>query len=318
MNDNPIVTVKLTNAKLGKGDGPDVRVKIQVGNGPVIERIGAGSQDKWLFQAPCTSSPLNVHVDVREVDPKYTDENSSDCDLAVDLTAPQNRTKSDSDTASLEVDAVGGDKGKTANFDFSLKWFVSSNIADVIDYIQGEMLNNLKSSTFKKIQAEHKANGHLVDPAKRLLALYNFAELVGYGKAWDHKKAIKQQWGTWALDASRGKQYRFDIWSNIHYGYIGKAIGFGADTLLDAAGVAQALHNQEWLKVAKAITFQTGRELDDPEDQVAIAIGITLWNKYGNGVTAEQLLNSVRGVASRLATQDALEGKPPTSFVNKQ
>lgn len=317
MADNSIVTVKLTNAVISKAVGPDVKVKIQVGTGPTVERIKAGGQERWLLQGVFTNSPLNVSLDVKEIDPKFTDAASTNANLAVDLSAPKKRTKSGTRTVTLKVDAVGGDKGKTANFAFDLKWYVSSNVADPIDYIRGEMVGNLSSTTFKQIEADYKASKGSKDPQKRLKPLFDFARMVGYGKPWDHKAFISTNWGDWALDASKGRQYRFDLWSNIHYGYIGKAIGFSDDLLLDAAGLAQAINEEKWPQVIKAILSQSGRELDEPEDQVAIQLGIRLWKKHGNAVTSEIILKAIRGVASDLPSKPADEGTPPESFLKK-
>ena len=48
------------------------------------------------------------------------------------------------------------------------------------------------------------------------------------------KKLFKLGWHKYGQH-----DYYFDIWSNIHYGYVGTASGFCRDKLIDGAGVAQ-------------------------------------------------------------------------------
>ncbi|NJL82979.1 MAG: hypothetical protein HC890_08510 [Chloroflexaceae bacterium] len=53
--------------------------------------------------------------------------------------------------------------------------------------------------------------------------------------------SIFPAFGTYSLDASQGKIYFNDIWSNMHYGYIGRIVGFTERELIDGAAVAQAV-----------------------------------------------------------------------------
>ncbi|MOA31335.1 hypothetical protein D3C78_1524870 [compost metagenome] len=50
-----------------------------------------------------------------------------------------------------------------------------------------------------------------------------------------------------------GKQdYSYDIWSNIHYGYVGMAGGFSESLLLDGAGLEQiASDSLRWIRDSK-------------------------------------------------------------------
>ncbi|NJL89489.1 MAG: hypothetical protein HC916_06555 [Coleofasciculaceae cyanobacterium SM2_1_6] len=73
------------------------------------------------------------------------------------------------------------------------------------------------------------------------LAYAYWAILVGPERKWDHKPSIFPAFGKYSLDASQGKIYFNDIWSNMHYGYIGKVVGFSEKKLIYGAAVAQAV-----------------------------------------------------------------------------
>lgn len=329
-----IVTVKLSSFTIDKEVGPNISIRMIVGNEPVIGRF---TKNKWLLQRGQNSPSLSIHADVTELDPVHTDIGSGNKTLTVDLSNPPNRGN---DSMDIEVVAVGGDKGKTANFNFQFEWYVSTDVMAVVDFIQGEMASNLKSQAFiaiqKSVQYSEELNKSVLTSAyaftatdgtstdlaaaiasaggvEDINALRLFINQVGYDRPWDHKAAIQRNFGDWSLDASRGIDYYFDIWSNIHYGWIGRAAGFSEGRLLDAAGIAQALHDGKTGDVIKAIAKSAGRELDDPKDQVAIRIGIRLWEKFGARTSSKDILDAIRS-ARGLHTQPAPEGAPPESF----
>jgi len=71
------------------------------------------------------------------------------------------------------------------------------------------------------------------------------AALVRQGAAWDHKREIRTRFTPAAGPGEEQAWHRYystlyyDIWSNIHYGYVGMACEFTADGLLDGAGLEQ-------------------------------------------------------------------------------
>ncbi len=329
--------MKLSSLTIGKEVGPNITIRMIVGNEPVIGRLGHGTKDKWLLQRAQSSPSLSIHADVTELDPVFTDIGSGNKTLSLDLSNPP---KHGIDSMDIEVVAVGGDKGKTADFNFEFQWFVSTEVMAVIDFIQVEMANNLKSQAFiniqKSVQYSDELNKSVLTSAyaftasdgtgidlagaiataggvEDINATRLFANQVGYDRPWDHKAVIQRNFGDWSLDAPRGIDYYFDIWSNIHFGWIGRAAGFSESRLLDAAGIAQALHDGKTGPAVKAITKSTGRELDDPKDQVAIRIGIRLWEKFGARTSSKNILDAIRS-ARGLHTQPAPEGTPPESF----
>lgn len=147
-------------------------------------------------------------------------------------------------------------------------------------------------------------------------ALLQFRNMVKGGAPWDYKKAVRNEYGKWSADPKRGVVYYFDIWGNIHFGYIGTAIGFAESRLLEGAGVAHAIENNSasFTQIVSALIKGDARKFDDPSDQVAIRIGIGLWKRYGAGVTGKQILTAVRRSRRKLRHGDAKELKPPRSF----
>ena len=70
--------------------------------------------------------------------------------------------------------------------------------------------------------------------------------------------------------------YDRDIWGNIHYGFIGAALGFTQFELLVGAGFAHGRQHAFTLD-----QFQSN--FDDPKDQSAIKMGIDLYNNHYYG-----------------------------------
>jgi hypothetical protein len=68
-------------------------------------------------------------------------------------------------------------------------------------------------------------------------------------------------------------EYSYDVWSNIHYGFIGTAAGFDAETL----------HGKGGLNGIPSADVLIG--VDDPEDIEAEQIGTDLWQSYHTRIT---------------------------------
>jgi hypothetical protein len=151
---------------------------------------------------------------------------------------------------------------------------------EVAAWMSREMIINAGSSTCAEIaQLWNSWN-----PADKISALFQFADMVGYGQPWDHKTEIRTRWTEWQDDPGAGVKWYFDIWSNIHYGYVGRACGFSNSVLLNAAGIAQALGSQvpgglggyigrRLEQLGDADVF---RALDDPSDQACSRIGFNM------------------------------------------
>jgi hypothetical protein len=103
-----------------------------------------------------------------------------------------------------------------------------------------------------------------------------FYNKVKYGGAWDYK--IIYGYNTKYL--FHGHVITGDDFGNIHYGYVGTAIGFTAYDLKYAAGMAQVYHNYASYDVSKMDGYW-----DQPRDTQMIQYGINLYNQEHGGST---------------------------------
>lgn len=148
--------------------------------------------------------------------------------------------------------------------------------------------------------------------AKRAKALAIWVERVGQNRPWDHKPILKDKFG-----GARHKQgvytYFYDIWSNIHYGYIGIAAGLSESALLDGAGMEQI--GSDTVRKLQEIgsTFPSEykrrgphptqapwtqlRSWDDLPDRLAIGLGIMLYREFPKGgVTTRAIMDAVLSI----------------------
>ena len=134
----------------------------------------------------------------------------------------------------------------------------------------GEIENNLKSSVAQDII-------RFSNPFYDMIPLYGtaqpyflFYEAVKTDSFWDHKWQLSALFPSMGLSRRyhhvyRDKEIPYDVWSNIHFGVIGKYCRFSEDTLLVGADVAQILDTWK----------------DDPEeDKKAITVGCNLYENY--------------------------------------
>jgi hypothetical protein len=111
---------------------------------------------------------------------------------------------------------------------------------------------------------------------------------------WDYKPYLRQ---TLALDKVsqrtpvplyfpvRGDTshiYFYDLWANIHYGYVGRALGFSALLLHAGANCRQLLGAIP--VVGPPLARNLGRQcgMEDAADYTSEQIGIDLWDRYGD------------------------------------
>lgn len=154
-----------------------------------------------------------------------------------------------------------------------------------VNYMYDEMITNLDSQEFKFIKdnLDLAANPPLFsDPNATTgyvtAALTKFYNQVKTGGPWDHKPILEEKLGLepgvdlrFPVRGDTEHEVFYDIWSNVHYGYVGTAAGFAEGELQTAADIAEE-----------------GTGKNDPADKITIQIGIDLWNKYGENMTKEQ------------------------------
>lgn len=170
----------------------------------------------------------------------------------------------------------------------------------VAAYIAQEMRTNAGTDVVARI----RANWESWNPSRKFDALTEWRDQVNYGAPWDHKGHISSTWGNYQSDPTAGVEWFFDIWSNVHYGYVGRACGFSEWTLLAGAGLAQVragtnpdgYWDRRFDEVGDADFLAA---FDDPKDQAACRIGFELWNS--GTVSETSLLTLMRGRVAELA-----------------
>jgi hypothetical protein len=120
---------------------------------------------------------------------------------------------------------------------------------------------------------------------------------------WDHKQKIRAKFKQYAVPRPlraddlpdewvqsesyfhnyKDYDYYFDVWSNIHYGYVGLSVGFDETTLRAGSHLAQLL-------------TQGTEGFDTKDDATAINIGFALYKEFGKDaacLTPEAVLTAV-------------------------
>lgn len=137
-------------------------------------------------------------------------------------------------------------------------------------------------------------------------AMLAWAELVQPNGVWDHKPKIAPRFNPRMAPSPQywhafgAIEYLYDVWSNMHYGYVGMAVGFDEDVLLDGAGLAQLL--SDLVKQKKLPPGYGGhqgwRRFDPLSDRAAIRMGVTLYKSHPKSVSSHDLLRMIIGSTS--------------------
>jgi len=211
--------------------------------------------------------------------------------------------------------------------------------APVIDYITGEMNRNAHGQDASKIRYLNKFSSQKCieewqrqsllrqfltasmpqqcvtqEISGRDAALLSWAILVRQNGPWDHKPYIRKTFhprvpGEQVWHRLGNWEYYYDIWSNVHYGYVGAACGFAGSTLLNGAGLEQIGSDLYRHRLPQRRPGAPGLAgFDDASDQIAIRIGVTLFASNPGGVSAQQVRMAVES-ASGLDRRSALTGK---------
>ena len=165
-------------------------------------------------------------------------------------------------------------------------------------FIYQEMITNAQSEKVTNIKfyldaIENPQWYHYLDQEYPnnywIAALTIWTVQVHSGGPWDHKPILAEMLNlpgdaNTSLDDDyyfpiRGDtehEYFYDLWSNIHYGYVGFAAGFDVDTLQQGAAGGD---------------FLVGT--NDEFDVLNVQIGIELWNEHGLELTPELLHQAI-------------------------
>ncbi|MGW8362914.1 ricin-type beta-trefoil lectin domain protein [Streptomyces wedmorensis] len=140
-------------------------------------------------------------------------------------------------------------------------------------YMYAEITRNLKSDAFESM---YDLN-HSWFPLSNSEATFEWFFKVRTGADWDHKPKLKAMMHLrtspdyYFIVPGTGEEAYYDIWSNVHYGFVGMAAGFEASDL--EKGAASGL---------------PGAGDTDAGDRVSVRQGIEMFKKYGTGMTQEQ------------------------------
>jgi hypothetical protein len=152
------------------------------------------------------------------------------------------------------------------------------------DLILDYMYRQMKSNSQGKFPWHWSGIPFGIWPYTNLWLLEMFAMKVRQGGPWDHKPKLDRLVGHSTSDpvfytpirgAERAGHWRlrYDVWSNIHYGYVGRAYGIPRDILW---------YGQRYL----------GGHTDEA-DNMSVSIGIKLRDRFGSGLTKAQLQDAV-------------------------
>ena len=169
---------------------------------------------------------------------------------------------------------------------------------EVAKYIVDEIKSNIKSKEAAEIydyldykiyiEKYYDKNSFAPPPDPIVIKEIGVAKwiaMVDTGKPWDHKPKITNRFK--AVTVERYTElgnytrfhyhkyhyhdYYFDVWSNIHFGFVGKYCGFSDSFLLFGSNTQQMITN------LKNLDFFQG---DTPADKVSIQLGINLYYTY--------------------------------------
>lgn len=231
--------------------------------------------NKILWKSPAKEGDkvtLPISVVVTEQDLIWSDTGQGQTIFSFEVT--QSGTK----THSFQVDVKEGKK--TATFSFLIeaanKDFDYSRFDQALPYMYQEMTVNAQSKDVQSIKdALSKGN--------TLLARTLWFSLVRSGAKWDHKPKLEEKLGLktppdyyFPIRDDTEHEWYYDIWSNIHYGFVGRAAGFTGQTLQDYA--ASGL---------------PGAGKNDDGDVLSVQIGIDLWDEYQLALIQEQLHEAI-------------------------
>ncbi|MFJ2633319.1 FG-GAP-like repeat-containing protein [Streptomyces sp. NPDC087422] len=141
------------------------------------------------------------------------------------------------------------------------------------NFIFGEMKRNINSPIAKAVRFGNQALVNILGfpaagPGFEIGSAALWADKVRPGGQWDHKPILQAMTGgrTWAQVPGMQLQVLYDIWSNIHYGFVGRSVKF----------------NRQALEIGQQLP---GTGHTDPGDLSVSGLGMNLWDDYGAGLT---------------------------------
>jgi len=173
-------------------------------------------------------------------------------------------------------------------------WQTYERYDRTVKFIHNQMIVNASSATVSTIRTWIKAS--CSNPEQASFA-YGWALLAWLAKVrdhgpWDHKPRLREMLDLdqdpttkqdddfyFPIRGDTAHEYYYDIWSNVHYGYVGSAAAFDPAIL-------------QW---AQDLNIWPAGKGGDPGDNLSVQIGIDLWSSRGLRLTADQLRASIVG-----------------------
>jgi RHS repeat-associated protein len=158
-----------------------------------------------------------------------------------------------------------------------------------LDYMYDEMERNSQGNSAKLIKSmlENDCFNYPLPYNAQVSAYTNFFTLTRPGGQWDHKwqlrPLLKMRNGSMAdeyfpIRGNEEFEYYFDIWSNIHFGYVGASIGFPTQGLENIPDLYNRVHPL-LRDLIKPLLGSNG-----PGDVISVKIGIALWESHRYGI----------------------------------
>lgn len=227
------------------------------------------------------------------------------------------------------------DPGYPTFLKLNLNWYHKNDEAcKILDFIIGEIKTNVAGEPVRRMKEynlfkiskciaewkkeplltrilmslDRRGPGGCTDELlqSKSMALILWAEKVRVEGDWDHKPIIANRF-TYRVQSHQTQErhilgdytYYYDIWSNIHFGYVGMAAGFTESELLDGAGAEQFVATLFKGSLPQK-TSPGMRGWDDGPDRDSVRIGIELHKKNPNNITARDVLEKIRKAGGRL------------------
>jgi hypothetical protein len=267
----------------GDNIGNDLAFAFEV-NGTISsfeQKIAAGksrSVDKILWKAPAMEGDkvtFQVNAIVTEQDLVFSDIGQAEITFAYDVT----QTGAKKLELQVAVEARGEGK-RTAIFSLHIETAIRemnySRFDETLTYMYQELITNAQSGDLQTIK-EFLSDDNIL--AARLLWFI----LVRSGGKWDHKPKLERKLGLktssdyyFPVRGAPEYEWFYDIWSNIHFGFVGRAAGFEATTLQDYAG-----------------SGLPGAGKNDEGDVLSVQIGIDLWDKHQLSLLQFQMQDAI-------------------------
>ncbi|RZS34055.1 putative RNase toxin 44 of polymorphic toxin system [Herbihabitans rhizosphaerae] len=176
-----------------------------------------------------------------------------------------------------------------------------NNFAALQNFMFNEMKGNLNTKEFAELRKLF-ASDNPFDRAKGYKMWY---DLVHNNSVWDHKEELQKMLGIdtkselYQKIPGQNKQAFYDIWSNLHYGYVGAGAGIPPDRLEQGATLDKQIPGAEKF-VGKS----------DVGDEITVRKGIELYQKYGPNMTQQQFQSEVNKMLQDMERRGAPQIKP--------